>query len=38
VEHPFPTLAANESAYSPQGDGYKGSVLPPLTYMVIKDW
>ncbi len=36
VEHPFPTLAASEPAYSPQGNGYNGSVFPPLTYMVIK--
>jgi neutral trehalase len=36
VEHPFPSLAANEKTYSPLGNGHNGSVFPPFTYMVIK--
>ena len=36
VEHPFPTLSAAHKAYSPDGSGYKGSVVPPFNYMVIK--
>jgi neutral trehalase len=36
VEHPFPSLAANEKGYSLQGNGHNGSVFPPLNYMVIK--
>lgn len=36
VEHPFPTLAANEPKFSDRGEGYRGSVLPPLTFVVVK--
>lgn len=36
VEHPFPTLSAAHAAYSQDGSGYKGSVVPPFNYMVIK--
>ena len=36
VEHPFPTLSAAHEAYARDGGGYKGSVVPPFTYMVIK--
>ena len=36
VEHPFPTLSAAHEAYSRDGAGYKGSVVPPFNYMVIK--
>lgn len=36
VEHPFPTLSTTHKAYSQQGLGYKGSVVPPFNYMVIK--
>jgi neutral trehalase len=36
VAHPFPTLAASERGYNPEGGGYRGSVVPPFTYMVIK--
>jgi neutral trehalase len=36
VEHPFPTLGASEKDYSPEGNGFRGSVLPPFTYMIIK--
>jgi neutral trehalase len=36
VEHPFPTLSAAHEAYSQDGAGYKGSVVPPFNYMIIK--
>lgn len=36
TEHPFPTLAADHPEYDKKGGGYKGSVLPPFTFMVIK--
>ena len=36
TEHPFPTLAASHKDYDKKGGGYRGSVLPPFTYMVIK--
>jgi len=36
TEHPFPTLAADQKAYDKRGMGYRGSVVPPFTYMVIK--
>ncbi len=36
VEHPFPSLGASEKDYSSEGNGFRGSVLPPWTYMVIK--
>ena len=36
VEHPFPTLSAAHEAYSADGAGYRGSVVPPFNYMVIK--
>ena len=36
VEHPFPTLSAAHDAYSRDGAGYRGSVVPPFNYMVIK--
>ena len=36
VEHPFPTLSAAHESYSRDGSGYKGSVVPPFNYMVIK--
>lgn len=34
--HPFPTVAASEETFSENGNGYNGSVLPHLTFMVIK--
>jgi neutral trehalase len=34
--HPFPSLAVNEPAFSESGEGYRGSVFPHLTFMVIK--
>ncbi len=36
TEHPFPTLAADQKAYDKRGMGFRGSVVPPFTYMVIK--
>jgi neutral trehalase len=36
TENPFPTLAAQESQFSERGTGYRGSVYPPFTFMVIK--
>jgi neutral trehalase len=36
TEHPFPTLAANEPEFSKDGNGYRGSVFAPYTYMIIK--
>jgi len=35
-ENPFPTLAVNEPAFNPEGEGCRGSVIPFFTYMVIK--
>jgi neutral trehalase len=34
--HPFPTLALSEKAFDSTGGGYRGSVFPHLTFMVIK--
>ncbi|MDR0636499.1 MAG: hypothetical protein LBF87_05405 [Treponema sp.] len=34
--HPFPTLAVNEPCFEENGCGYRGSVYPHLTFMVIK--
>lgn len=36
TENPFPSLAADEEAFSEKGEGGLGSVYPPLTFMVIK--
>lgn len=36
TEHPFPTLAANEPMFEKSGMGFRGSVYPPFTFMVIK--
>lgn len=36
TEHPFPTLSADHPDYDRSGGGYRGSVLPNFTYMVIK--
>lgn len=36
LENPFPTVAANEPSFRDKGMGYRGSVFPPLTFMVIK--
>jgi neutral trehalase len=34
--HPFPTVAVSEPAFDETGGGYRGSVFPHLTFMVIK--
>lgn len=36
TDNPFPTLAASEPEFDPTGCGYKGSVYPWFTYMIIK--
>ncbi|MFQ3620339.1 MAG: trehalase family glycosidase [Spirochaetales bacterium] len=36
TEHPFPTLAADEPMFEKGGMGFRGSVYPPFTFMVIK--
>lgn len=32
----FPTLSKDEREYRAHGEGYRGSVFPPYTYMIIK--
>ncbi|MDR0569483.1 MAG: hypothetical protein LBG87_09800 [Spirochaetaceae bacterium] len=34
--HPFPSVAVNEPFFDASGRGYRGSVFPHLTFMVIK--
>ena len=34
--HPFPSLAVSEKDFDESGKGYRGSVFPYLTFMVIK--
>jgi neutral trehalase len=34
--HPFPSVAKNEKSFNEKGIGYRGSVFPHLTFMVIK--
>ncbi|MFW5688362.1 MAG: MGH1-like glycoside hydrolase domain-containing protein [Spirochaetota bacterium] len=36
IENPFPSLAADEEQFSERGTGFRGSVLSPFTFMVIK--
>ena len=36
TENPFPTLAVSDEQFSERGTGYRGSVLTPFTFMVIK--
>jgi neutral trehalase len=36
LENPFPSLAADEEMFDETGHGYRGSVYPPFTFMVIK--
>ncbi len=36
TDNPFPTIAVSEPHFSEQGDGYRGSVIPFFTYMVMK--
>ncbi|HUX14037.1 MAG TPA: trehalase family glycosidase [Spirochaetia bacterium] len=36
TENPFPTVAADEKSFDERGKGYRGSVYPPFTFMVVK--
>ena len=36
VEHPYPSLAADEESFDRHGLACRGSVYPPFTFMVIK--
>lgn len=36
LPNPFPTLAANHPEFSRNGEGYRGSVFPAMTFAVIK--
>ena len=36
TENPFPTIAADDPAFSEDGKWYSGSVIPAYTFMVIK--
>jgi neutral trehalase len=36
AENPFPTLAVNEEAFDERGMGFRGSVSPAFTFMIIK--
>ncbi|WP_018526990.1 MGH1-like glycoside hydrolase domain-containing protein [Alkalispirochaeta alkalica] len=36
TENPFPTVAVSEPSFSENGEGYRGSVFPPYTFMIIK--
>jgi len=36
IEHPFPTLSADDPAFCETGNGHRGSVFPAFNFMVIK--
>ena len=36
TEHPFPTLSADDTHFSENGEGFCGSVFPIMNFMVIK--
>jgi len=36
LENPFPTMSAKDKSFDKSGYGYRGSVVPPFTFMVIK--
>ena len=36
TENPFPSLSADSPEFSEDGNGYRGSVFPPYTFMIIK--
>lgn len=36
TDNPFPTMAVSEPLFSEQGEGYRGSVIPFLTYITMK--
>lgn len=36
LDHPIPSLSADEAEFDERGMGYRGSVFPPLNFVVIK--
>lgn len=36
TEHPFPTLSVDSSDFKETGEGFRGSVLAPFNFMIIK--
>ncbi|MCR5218546.1 trehalase family glycosidase [Treponema sp.] len=36
TDHPFPTLSADSPDFKESGEGFKGSVVPPINFMIIK--
>lgn len=36
TDHPFPTLSADSPDFKESGDGFKGSVVAPFNFMIIK--
>jgi neutral trehalase len=36
TENPFPSVAVDEESFSEAGEGWRGSVFPPYTFMIIK--
>ncbi len=36
IEHPFPTLSADDPDFDENGGGYRGSVFPAFNFMVVK--
>ncbi len=36
TDHPFPSLSKDHPLFSENGEGYHGSVFPPLNFMIIK--
>jgi neutral trehalase len=36
TENPFPSLSADEDDFDERGRGFRGSVYPPFTFMIIK--
>jgi neutral trehalase len=36
TKHPFPSLSADHPLFSTEGEGYRGSVFPQYTFMIIK--
>jgi neutral trehalase len=36
TENPFPSIAVSEPTFSENGEGYRGSVFPQYTFMIIK--
>jgi len=36
IEHPFPSVSADDPAFSEEGNGHRGSVFPVFNFMIIK--